>query len=252
MKYYFLIGFLPELRRDLRQLKFTLADLIGESVNIAPADWREIELVLLYGDVFVVEKLRGGETVSPSYFVHGMAFWQEQIKSLKEGPAFLLEYLRSVESEAWGPKAVDLLYSAYYRHVLSTSRNRFLKEYIQLEWDVRNVMAALRARRKGLDPGAHVSGEGDLVAGLSLSRAEDFGLAVHHPWVESLVSATDPHAISEALENILWDYLDDVLGYNAFSLEAVLAYSLKLRILERRLAQSRERGLALVHRLEGR
>ncbi|MFH1091830.1 MAG: DUF2764 family protein [Pseudomonadota bacterium] len=252
MRYYFLLGFLPELRRDQRLIKFTLEDLTGESYHIAPADWREIELVLLHGDVFMVEKLLSGESARLSYSVFPPAFWQEQVKSLKEGPEFILEFLQSLETGAWGPREVDQLYVAYYKHVLAASHNRFLTDYIQLEWDVRNVMAGIRARRKGLDPSEHVSGEGDLVEILSTSRAEDFGLTAQRPWVEPLLSATPPPAIREVQEIILWDYLDDVLGWDAFSLESLLAYSLKLRILERRLAQSEEQGLALVNRLEGR
>ncbi|MEW5726180.1 MAG: DUF2764 family protein, partial [Thermodesulfobacteriota bacterium] len=63
MKYYFLASYLPDLSREDQKLKVALADLLDEKSHLAPEDWREIELVLLGGDVFVLERLLAKKSV---------------------------------------------------------------------------------------------------------------------------------------------------------------------------------------------
>jgi hypothetical protein len=251
MKYYFLSSYLPEIHRDDIKIRVTLGELLEERFHIAERDWKEIELVLLGRDVFIIERLLSGRPVSMADSLFGVEFWRDQIKSPKEGPDFLLAFLRSTDLHKFGPAEIDKLYAAYFDHVFSTTGHAFIRAYFTFQQDLRNVVAALRARRKGLDPSAHVIGEGEVVKVLSSSTAEDFGLGAEYPWLENLIKAEAPHERQGVIDRILWDYLDENAGPDPFDFRVILAYLLKLEILHRQLALSEERGMEKVRRLGG-
>lgn len=251
MKYYFLASYLPEILRDDIKIRVSLGDLLEERFHIPDPDWKEIELVLLGRDVLVLEKLLSGKTVSISHSLFSVEFWQDQIKSPKEGPEFVLDFLRSTDLRSVGFKEIDRLYAGYFLHALGTTANEFVRDYFIFQQNLRNVVAALRARQKGLDPSEYLIGEGEVVNILSSSTAEDFGLSLEFPWIESLIKAETPHERQAMVEQIQWDYLDEHAGPDPFDFRVILAYVLKLEILERQLALSEDKGMEIVRRLGG-
>lgn len=252
MKYYFLVTYLPEIQRDDKKIKVSVADLLAERDNMAPEDWRQIELVLLARDFLLLEKLLGGKDPEVAYTLYDKEFWKEQIKAPKEVPDFLEGFLQTVvEERAFGPEEVNQLHAIYYDYVKGATPNLFLKEYLAFEKLLRNVLAAIRARRKGIPPADHVLGEGEIVEQLERSSAEDFGLGQDFPWIERLAEARDPLQLEDTIEQILWDYLDEQITQVYFDFEVILAYLLKLQLLEKRLALSEERGMEIVRHLEG-
>jgi hypothetical protein len=251
MKYYFLASYLPEILRDDIKIRVSLGDLLEERFHIPDPDWKEIELVLLGRDVLVLEKLLSGKTVSISHSLFSVEFWQDQIKSPKEGPEFVLDFLRSTDLRSVGFKEIDRLYAGYFLHALGTTANEFVRDYFIFQQNLRNVVVALRARQKGLDPSEYLIGEGEVVNILSSSTAEDFGLSLEFPWIESLIKAETPHERQAMVEQIQWDYLDEHAGPDPFDFRVILAYLLKLEILERQLALSEDKGMEIVRRLGG-
>jgi len=252
MKYYFLVTYLPEIQRDDKKIKLRFADLLAEREYMAPEDWRQIELVLLAGDFLLLEKLLGGKDADVGYSIYDKEFWKEQVKAPKEVPYYLEAFLQRIsEQKSFGPDEVNQLHRIYYDHAIQAASNPFLKEYLAFEMLLRNVLAAIRARRKGLPPSDHVLGEGEIVEQLGRASAEDFGLGQEIPWIERLVEARDPLQLEDTIEQILWDYLDEQTTQVYFDFEVILAYLLKLQLLEKRLALSEERGMEIVRHLEG-
>lgn len=252
MNYYFLAGYLPDIALDDRKVRVGFGDVLSERDHVSPGDWREIELILLGQDVMIVENLLSGRSGEVPFSVHGPEFWMEQIKSPQDGPPFLLEFLARQDVERFLPEDAARLWEGYYGYVLETSRNPFLKTYIQFELTLKNVIAAWRSRRRGLPPGEHVIGESDVAQALSRSNAEDFGLSGDYPWIERIISASDPQALQSAVESIYWEFLEtEVEGEFPFDFSVILAYLLRLNILEKRLGLDREKGVEVVRQLEG-
>lgn len=251
MKYYFLVSFLPEIHRDDRKVKFGFGDLLEERNQIADSDWREVELVLFGRDVFLLEGLLKGKVRPVEHALHSEDFWREQLKAPKEVAEPFAEFLESVAGRPFGPAETDRLYGLYYDFVLANSSSLLLREYVQFERDLRNIIAALRARRLGLPPSEHVVGEGDIVEGLGKSGAADFGLSRDYPWIERLAEAAEPQAFEDVREQILWDRLEEIVESDDFSFDVVLSYLLRLDLLEKRLALSAEKGMEIVRNLEG-
>ena len=252
MKYYFLVTYLPDIQRDDKKVKVRFADLLDEAYYIAPEDWRQVELVLLARDFLLLEKLLSGKEAQVEHTLYDKEYWKEKVKAPKEVPEYLEAFLQGfAEQRVFGPEEVNRLHGIYYDHVIHTTTNPFLRDYFEFEKLLRNVLAAIRARRMGLPPSDHVLGEGEVVEQLGRSSAEDFGLGQDIPWVERLAENRDPLELEDAIEQILWDWLDEQTTQVYFDFEVVLAYLLKLELLEKRLALSEERGMEIVRHLEG-
>jgi len=250
MKYYFLVSYLPEIRRDDRKIRLGFGDLLEERNHLVPEDWREVELILLGRDVFLLEGLLKGKERVVEHTLHDVEFWKEQIKSPREVSVLFAEFLESASGHALSPEETDRLYGTYYRHVIENTANPFLRAYFQFEKDLRNIISSIRARRKGQAPSDHVVGEGDVVELLCRSSAEDFGLAKDYPWMDRLVEAKDPLEFEDVHEQILWEYLEEKIEPKHFEFDVVLSYLLRLELLEKRLALRAERGMEIVRQLE--
>jgi len=251
MKYYFLISYLPEIQRDDKKLKYGLTDLLGEKFHIAPKEWEEVELILLKGDILLIEKLLSGKEEEEAEFtVYSREFWKDQIKSPKEVPEWLTEFFESLPSQGFSQQNVDHLYRAYFDYAIQKASTPFLRAYLTFERDLRNILAAVRARRQGTSPSDYLVGEGDVVDLLGRSSAEDFGLSKDYPWIDRILEAKSPQDMEETVQQIVWETIDEMTEHNQFEFDVVLAYLLKLQILERELGLSEEGGLEIVRKLE--
>ena len=250
MKYYFLVSFLPEIRRDDRKLKIHLPDLLTEKYLFTDEDWSEIELILLKGDVLHIERLWSGKEGEVEYSLYGREFWKEQIRSPKDIPDFFEDAFNTFMVDGPSPKAVDHLYESYYTYVIKKSAGRFLHAYLSFEKDLRNIITAIRARKKGLSPSDHVVGEGDLEDILKRSTAEEFGLMAEYPWIEELIAPDGPLQMEDTIQKILWEFIDELTESMTFEFDVVLAYLLKLHMLDQSITLSDEGGREIVSELE--
>ena len=145
---------------------------------------------------------------------------------------------------------MELLYRNYYDYALAQAIHPFLRAYLFFERDLKNILSAVRARRKGSRPSEYLVGEGDVVDLLSRSSAEDFGLSRDYPWIDQILGASNPQDMEQAVQQIRWKTIDELIEHDQFEFDVVLGYAIKLHILERNLALSEEHGLDIVRRLE--
>jgi hypothetical protein len=250
MKYFFLVSYFPEIHRDDKKLKYRLADLLAEKFHIAPKDWEDVELILLKGDMLQIEKLLSGKDRELEFTLYSREFWKDQIKSAKDVPEWLSEFFESLASEGFSPQNLDRLYGAYFDFAIRQASSPFLRAYLTFERDLRNTLTAIRARRKGLPPSDYLVGESDAVDLLGRSSAEDFGLSKDYPWIDRILEAKSPQDMEETVQRIVWETIDEMAEPYHFEFDVVLAYLLKIQILERALGLSEEQGLDIVKRLE--
>jgi Protein of unknown function (DUF2764)/ATP synthase (C/AC39) subunit len=250
MKYYFLISYLPEINRDDKKLKYRFEDLLAERFHIAQEDWAQVELILLAGDMLQIEKILSGKEIEVQFTLYGREFWKDQMKSPKEVPEWLIDFFEPLVSEGFSPRNIDRVYQAYFDSAIEKASNPFLRSYLVFERDLRNLLSAIRVRRKGVPAAEYLVGEGDLVDVVGRSSAEDFGLSKEYPFIEQLLKAKSPKEIEESVQGILWETIDEMTEHKQFEFEVILGYLLKLRLLERNLALSEEQGLNIVRGLE--
>jgi hypothetical protein len=98
------------------------------------------------------------------------------------------------------------------------STHPFFSQWMTFNASLQAELAAQRSRRLGW-------GE----QGISLDRDLSLSEAV-----SSIVAGDDPLQAELALLRLQWRWIDEMVGFSVFNLEAMLGYLLKLQLLERR------------------
>jgi hypothetical protein len=96
----------------------------------------------------------------------------------------------------------------------------FVSAWRERETRLRNIIARTRAARRGLDPAPYV-------------RPETGFDAYTRKAVDDAFARTSPADREMDLDRFRWSVLEELAGYDMFALPAVLAYALKLRLVER-------------------
>jgi hypothetical protein len=119
------------------------------------------------------------------------------------------------------------------------SRHPFIAEWVRRDGLLRNAVVRQRATRLGKEAPRHLREDG--------AEASD---------VERLVAGVfshgDPLDREMELDRLRWQILEDLAGFNHFSLSALLAYGLQLKLVERWAAMKAERGAQVVEELANR
>jgi hypothetical protein len=112
------------------------------------------------------------------------------------------------------------------------SSNGVFRQWSVFNHHLRNEMTYFRARRAGKDPVVYMRGE----------RSSD---SVFADVVAQAAKAADPLSSERIFDRSRWQLLEEMGRYEYFSLEFLLIYALKLRILERYQTIESPKGKAI-------
>jgi hypothetical protein len=246
--YTYIIASLIRLQKGVRP-RFTLADFLRNKGRfIMDRDWPFFDIMFKKYDGFNLHHLL---TEEGRFLPWGTYSEAELMKGLEDGerfPRFMKVYLEEYKGEKIEKvDPLDRLVELYYQDALFVP-NYFLRSFFSFEFLLLNIVAALRARAKSLEMKGYIIDTGALPAGLPADvlrvldalftnfSAVDFGLGKEFPWlkkVSTLVEEGDFLALEEKLDEIKWQRLNQLTPYTCFGVDLVLAYILKLLILER-------------------
>lgn len=100
------------------------------------------------------------------------------------------------------------------------TNNEMIKRWMGFNHDFRNEIAYFRAKRANKDPKDYLRGE----------KANDLQLT---EVINQAARASDPLVAEKILVRRLWELLEDLTLGHYFDLEIIIAYGIKLRILDR-------------------
>ncbi len=261
--YYCLVAGLPDLIMEDRKLAISsilFRELLQEDIH--PQDYTLVSLFFLpYDHNNVLSRLYDEE---PAYDNHGN-FTAEEVEEITDKksfevaenltmPAYIIDFLDDYFLDEEKPSRVNAerkLTSNYYEYLLQ-SGNQFMNDYVRYELNLRNVLTALNGRKYDMDISADIIGEGDIEYALKRSRARDFGLANDIDNLESIIHLHEiPNLLDRELKLDLmrWQSLDEATFFNYFSIEKVLAFIVKVFIVERWISLDEEKGKELFKRL---
>ena len=129
------------------------------------------------------------------------------------------------------PAEVSTEFQALLRGEGAAARSSLATRWREAETQVRNTVARTRAARRGVDGGAYVKPQQAFSVFLEQAVAEAYG-------------KPNPLERELALDRFRWNFLDELVRASPFGLEAVLAYGLKLRMVERWQGLQDEAGRA--------
>lgn len=247
--YYCLIAGLPEVGWEDRKLSLTVSSFreIAQR-DLSKGDMELLNLFLLPADhkqiVLLLNKKDPDTSIQTVYTL-------KQLEDEITEPTFsLLPYLNrfiadfKAEHLKYNTSPENVLSWMYYDYLLG-SRNKFVRQYAEFSMNVKNLVTALNCRKYRKEIAPEVIGNNEFVKALRTSNSKDFGLAMDYPYVEKVISLMGNPNLTErerGLDLLHWNFIDEAVVFEYFSVEKVLSFMLQLMIIERWSNMSSESG----------
>ncbi|MDL2305496.1 DUF2764 domain-containing protein [Bacteroides sp. OttesenSCG-928-D19] len=252
-KYYYLIAGLPALSLDDTKLTYSVAEFKTElDPVLSDADKELLRWYFLkYDQVNLLSYLR--KTVAREFDERGI-FSEEDIQEIchlletedkvpenVSVPPYLVKFVRAYyarfeEAEAADYRLLEDRLSALYYDAAMHCKNTFLASWFEMNLNIGNVMAALNCYKYGLDKEEYIIGENETARQLRQSSARDFNIGSELDYMSELLQITeDPDFMmrEKRLDVLRWNWLDEQVFDRTFDIESVIAYLLRLEMIER-------------------
>ncbi|MFV0396657.1 MAG: DUF2764 family protein [Bacteroidales bacterium] len=256
-KYYCFLAGLPDISFDDGKLSYSLSDFIADlDSSLSASDRKLMRLFRLkYDNENLLAYLNNKEATLNPLGNYTEDQFEQAILSIreedpfpkKELPTYLLKYLKEYVNEELAGKGLsneDYLSSLYYDYA-STTSNRFVREWFNLNLNIGNILSAFAARKMGWDLDKVVVGNNDVAKIIRANNTRDLGLTDELDYFETLVRLSEEKNLFESerkVDLLKWDWLEEKTLFIYFSFENVFSYLLKLEMIERWLQLSKETG----------
>ena len=237
--YYCLIAGLPDLIADDNKVPFLIADFKEELLlYLSKRDLALVNLFFLSEDnktlLSLIEKNEPKESVIANYTV---SFIEEQLKEPITLPPYMIEFINNhfEEKNLHNLSNENELTWLFYDFLLK-SNNQFVRDWFTFEMNLRNLTTALNCRKYDRDIQKEIIGSNDFAMALRTSKLKDFGLSGDFPVVERVMSFFDNAGLVEKekqLDLLRWDYLEEKITFEYFSIDRILSYLIKLLLVDR-------------------
>jgi len=264
--YYFLVAGLSDLVLDDGKSGGSFNDFMDEiSELVDPSDQKLLQCIRLPFDnknlVTLLQNLNREFDTRGNFSKEGLI---AATKYPDELPLYMQAFLEAQKENRQlfspGIIAEDELSWLFYDE-MSEHSNIFLREWFIFERSLRNVITGVNYR-KGI---AHISslateresalssviiGNDEVAEAVLRSNAADFGLTGTLPWIEKLIqnSGTGMQDFEYEIDLLRWDILNEMTTFSYFSIETILAFSLKLLMVERWRILDPEKGKEKLNR----
>lgn len=261
--YYALVAGLPDILSDDKKLSFSsyqFREILKGDLH--PSDFELARLFFIpYDHNNLISLLfnknaewddRGNMTKADmEIVVDKKQFHLEEEFKVPAYLAHLVEVAHDEESIENEQIAQRKLTDKYYSLLLS-QKNEFFRDVAQYQITVTNIMTALNGRKHDISFENDLVGNSEVVKALKKSKSRDFGLSREIENIEEFIQIFETDHLLERelkVDNHFWNYLEDRTFFNYFTIERVLAFLLKLFIVERWVRLDKQRGEEMFNKL---
>jgi len=160
-------------------------------------------------------------------------------------PSYMLDFLESSQQSDMSPSQLERdLWQKFYDEMINCG-DHFVENYYLLELNLKKILAAFNGRHFNLEFQQEIIFESDINQNLIKSSASDFGIGQYFPFLDKLNEAFESGEVSQLeteIDQILWNYIEDITRFSFFNTHQVLAYLKKLMIVKRWMNLSEEEG----------
>ena len=240
-EYHYLVAGLPDIVIGQSKVALKVADFKAELRHfLHPEDFDLVEMLFLRFDNQNLLNLL--QKTDAPWDAMGK-FSPEQLEQGMDDAAIgLPEYLKVFHAAfkddtplVTGMSWENQLTQLYYDHVIDHTDD-FLKAWFTFERDLKNILAAISARRHDLPLEGQLIGKNEVTEAVRKSHARDFGLANEHPYLEKLLKIEEQTDILDrerTITQLKWSQIDDLNTFNYFTIDKILGFLLKLISFER-------------------
>lgn len=277
--YYALGAALPVLKQsDLSAAGQSSTRFLKELQSVtSKSDQKQLDLLLLREDNRLLMQLLKAEdetayemvtpTLPPEHYALGIDQLRHLIDTIKAGktvakkeyPKYMVDFVEdylhpevSEEGEEEHSKRrdlhfpEDLLAEAYYKYVQKKG-DAFLRAWSSMEQSIALVFAAVLAQNFNLDSEKYVVGSGELIEILRSGDWRKVSYLKEADTVKEILKLTEEKHLAlreRSIDELKWRLIDTLTFTDVFSIDAMMAYLLKLLMLERWSVLDNDKGEA--------
>jgi len=250
--YHYFVAGLPDIFLDDTEIQFQMLEFKDELFeHLKPEDYKLVQLLFLpYDNQNLLRFLDEDFESFNKLGNFSVQDFEIEFSDEKEGilPEYMYRFIEIFKDEELS-KSVNkswenLITELYYNHVLKT-KNKFLKQWFQFNQDLNNILAGLNCRQFDINPENQLIGKNEVVEAILSSNAKDFGLSVDIPYAADIITQAEKEnlfAREKGLDQLKWKKADEITLFDYFTIEVVLAYTVKLDIAYRWLELDEETG----------
>lgn len=254
--YYYLVAGLQDITLDIHKLIFNQLSFKEElKTGVHSEDYRLVEkLFLPYDNINLLNQLEKSNKPFIEKGNYSKDRLEENIKEPKDLPDYMGRFILAFKNKE--PIYPNLspeneLTTLFYDYVL-LEKNAFLRSWFRFDLHLRNILTALLARKHKISYEHQILGSDDISESIRKSHARDFGLGSEFETLEALIEISRNEDIQErekATDQLRWDFLDEATFFNYFTIEKILAFTIKLGLVERWLAIDKDHGQEMFKQL---
>lgn len=264
--YYFIVAGLPDLFLDEGKNIPSFSEFMMDLEDqISSHDLELLRYIRLPIDnVNLIAILQNS---SKEFDIRGNFSRDELTASIKSDdglPNYMIKFLEAYRENRMPCSSLiteDQLNWFFYEEMIDHP-NPFIREWFTFELNLRNLTAGINSR-KGLEhldalasdrersAGAILVGVNDVAETIMRSNAPDFGLSSQLPWVERLLNLSRSNLLEyeKGIDLLRWDMLNELTTFSYFSIESIIAFSIKLLMVERWKKLDAQSGKAILEKL---
>lgn len=259
-EYYYLIAGLPNISIEDSRLPYTVLAFREEvESQLSETDQTLLRLLFLkFDNRNLLEHIRRPDSAPDPKGSLTQDEFDELIRDpeqpLPEGrkkavpdymKTFVLRYRAAQEK---GEQSLvpweDRLAALYYEYAMQCG-NEFVAAWFELNLHINNFLTAVTCRKYGLNRQDYIVGDNDCAQLFRASGARDFGLGntwEYLPVVQRIAEESDLLVRERKIDRLKWDWLEEHTVFTTFTVESLLAWLLKLEMIERWTTLDRATG----------
>lgn len=187
------------------------------------------ELSDIFGNIANKSELQDEDVEKPEY-------------NIKLSPVFR-DTLRAFDDEKFAKKRnidttkdiASILFTLYYQS-LEKSGNKLVKQWGELDRNIKNISAAYSARERKADVSKIIIGDGEVCQSILLNPNENDFLITGLDYTEEIMKLLNSDDIlkkERGLDLLRWRRLEEMTTFDYFNIDYILAYVLKITMISR-------------------
>ena len=252
-KYYFVttllpplkIGSPPEITSD--ELEFLL------KMNLTKPDYHKVVILRRFIQIENIRRFWQQEPIEEGgNFDEKMI--EESLLHLENYPSYVFDFMEKYDDTAKRLQHFPELVRDFFHHELKEATG-FVEEFLRLEWEVRLIFVALRAKALSRNVAEELKYEDpeDPFIQQMLEQKDEPSYSPPSAYGALKVlfeeKKSDPLGLNLGLSQWKFDKIDEMIGWHTFDVDVVLGYVVKLKIVEKWLKLDKKIGLELVEKV---
>jgi hypothetical protein len=251
--YYCLVAGLPNITFEDSKLSYGSDDLLNDLKDfVHKDDYKLFELFKLRTDNENIYKMIVGHEHK---FMDGGVYNYIETEEIIDEPAkaveYITEYIEEYNSEEFDEEVDKKRLTVLYYKYLMKTKNKFVKNWFELELNIRNLFAALNGRKFGMAVEKDIIDINSVSEAILKSTTRDFGLSSELYLTDQLISIFEIEDLlrrEKAIDFLKWDWLEENTFFNYFTIEKLISYYIKLVMIERWMKLDPKTGKELFDR----